>query len=165
MSFRNLIVAIVLAAAPLFFSAGLFAEEAKPLPPQAHADNPMNQIGAETSSGTHKWIIDLASDQPSRSRGLMFVNAMPQNRGMLFRFDQQEVVAMWMKNTFIPLDMIFMTESGEISYIHRGAVPHSRAIISSRVPARYVLELNAGEAARAGLKAGQKMRHPWFKVR
>jgi len=122
----------------------------------------MNVISAETEKGKRAWTIELASDDASRTKGLMFRKSMPLDEGMLFRFEQTRPVAMWMKNTFIPLDMIFLDGSGEITHIHRGAVPQSLDIISSQGPARFVLELNAGQADDAGLKIGAQLKHPWF---
>ncbi len=126
------------------------------------ADNPNYVVSVETSSGQHKWTVELASDDESRQTGLMFRQKMASDAGMLFRFDSTGPVAMWMKNTFLPLDMVFLKADGEIAHIHRGAVPQSLEIISSGVPVRYVLELNAGQADLAGLQPGGHMRHPWF---
>lgn len=124
--------------------------------------SPLHMISVETSKGKRAWLVELASDNESRSKGLMFRKEMASNAGMLFRFDRVEPVSMWMKNTFLPLDMVFMGSDGRIKSIHYGAVPHSLEIISSKGPVRYVLEINAGEANRAGLLEGQIMRHPWF---
>jgi len=145
-------------------SASFTEELPKPLAAQMNADSPMNKIFVETAQGHQQWIVDLASDQGSRSRGLMYVSSMPIDRGMLFRFDESQMVAMWMQNTFLPLDMIFLDDTGKISHIHLNARPHSRQIISSQQPVRYVLEINAGEADRRGLVLGQVMRHPWFRA-
>ncbi|MEM8750903.1 MAG: DUF192 domain-containing protein [Pseudomonadota bacterium] len=108
------------------------------------------------------WTVELASTDEQRATGLMFRKSMKQRHGMLFRFERLQTVSMWMKNTFIPLDMVFMNNSGSITRIHRGAVPESLDIISSGPPARYVLEINAGEADTYNLKAGMQLQHPWF---
>lgn len=130
--------------------------------PHAGSAAGMNQVVIQTSSGAHGWEVELASDNASRSKGLMHRQEMAPKTGMLFRFDQSRVVSMWMKNTFIPLDMIFADQAGVVTHIHRGAVPHSEAIISSRVPARFVLEVNAGEADRYGIAVGNRLAHPWI---
>lgn len=109
-----------------------------------------------------QWKIELASDPKSREKGLMFVKDMPAKSGMLFRFETNSPIAMWMKNTFIPLDMVFLSPSGKINHIHRNAVPQALDIISSKGAAKFVLEINAGEANSTGLQVGQIMRHPWF---
>lgn len=124
--------------------------------------SPLKRILVTTAKGELAWVVDLASDPDSRAKGLMFVENMPKQTGMLFRFESNRPVSMWMKNTFIALDMVFMASDGQIKSIHRGAVPHSLDIISSRGPAKFVLEMNAGEADEAGLQTGQHMRHPWF---
>ena len=82
--------------------------------------------------------------------------------GMLFRFDNEEPIAMWMKNTFIPLDMVFTDAAGRVTHIHKGAVPQSLDIIESQGPVKFVLEVNAGEADASGMKRGIVLRHPWF---
>lgn len=124
----------------------------------------MDEVSVETKSGSHVWTVELASDDESRTKGLMFRKTMAKGAGMLFRFDETRPVAMWMKNTFISLDMVFADEQGRVTHIHRGAVPHSLDIIRSQGPARYVLEINAGEADEVGIKTGDQMRHPWFAV-
>lgn len=122
----------------------------------------MSSVTIKTQSGDRVWQIELASDDDSRSRGLMFRKSMAAETGMLFRFETTRPVAMWMKNTFIPLDMIFADEAGRVTHIHKGAVPHSLEVISSQGPARYVLEINAGEADLHGVDVGNQLRHPWI---
>ena len=131
-----------------------------------HADDPvispMKMVAAATSKGKFSWHVELASDDQQRATGLMFRKEMPAATGMLFRFDETRAVTMWMKNTFIPLDMVFADPSGRVTHIHRSAVPQSLEFISSNGPARYVLEVNAGEADTTGLTVGTVLRHPWF---
>jgi uncharacterized membrane protein (UPF0127 family) len=122
----------------------------------------MDVVMIRTGAGEPSWSVKLASDDASRSKGLMFRKHMPANTGMLFRFDKSRPVSMWMKNTFIPLDMVFADQSGMVTYIHRGAVPHSLEIIRSRGPALFVLEINAGEADEFGLAEGNRLQHPWI---
>lgn len=125
---------------------------------QAQAKSALKKI----SAGSTTWAIELADDPDSRQTGLMNRRSMAKKTGMLFRFDRTEEIAMWMKNTFIPLDMVFMNEAGTITHIHYDAVPESLDIISSNGPVRYVLEINAGEAKAHSLKVGSSMQHPWF---
>lgn len=122
----------------------------------------MNSVTIKTSSGDHQWQVELASDGASRSRGLMHRQSMAPDHGMLFRFDQTSVVSMWMKNTLIPLDMVFVDAGGVVRHVHRDAIPGSLEIISSRVPVRFVLEINAGEADKYGLAPGDVLKHPWI---
>lgn len=90
--------------------------------------------------------VEYARDSRSRSQGLMRRETLAPRSGMLFDFETPQRVQMWMKDTLIPLDMLFITEQGELVEIERGARPESLRIISSRHKVRYVLEINAGEA-------------------
>lgn len=112
----------------------------------------------ETANGPVHYDAEFAATPRQTSRGLMFRQTMAPHTGMFFQFDEERIVNMWMKNTILSLDMIFVDAAGKVSHIHRGAVPGSTDIISSQVPARYVLELNAGEADTDGLGIGQMVR-------
>ncbi len=101
--------------------------------------------------------IQIADNDQQRAEGLMWRKYMPENRGMLFIFDDQEILTFWMKNTYIPLDMIFADKSGRIVSIHRNATPLNETSISSIEPAEYVVEVNAGFCSRYGIKAGDKI--------
>ena len=113
-----------------------------------------------TASGPHPIVVELAKTEKEREIGLMNRNSMPEDQGMLFDFEETRLVTMWMKNTYIPLDMVFMDEAGRVTHVAANAQPLSLAIISSRGPVRYVLELNGGAAARLGLKPGDRLEHP-----
>jgi len=130
--------------------------------PASVVANGMDTVTIQSKSGDHVWQVELASDNESRSRGLMHRKSMPRDAGMLFRFSVSRPIAMWMKNTFIPLDMIFANQAGQVTHIHRGAVPQSLEVISSQGPARFVLEVNAGEADLYGVEIGDRLRHPWI---
>ena len=99
---------------------------------------------------------------PQRERGLMFRRFLPQDRGMLFDFGTERPVMMWMKNTYLPLDMIFISRAGKVSGTRQNTEPLSEKIIPSGAPAYGVLEVNAGTAARIGLRIGDDVRHPLF---
>jgi uncharacterized membrane protein (UPF0127 family) len=108
----------------------------------------------------HTFVVWLA-DTPSRqAQGLMFVRALPQLQGMLFVHESPRPISMWMKNTYIPLDMVFIDANGHIQQIVEGATPHSLDIIRSNEPALAVLEIGGGEAKRLGLQPGQRVAHP-----
>ena len=113
----------------------------------------------------HRYEVELAATPAARSRGLMYRRELGSRAGMLFDFGRDEVASMWMKNTFIPLDMVFADRGGVVRRIVRNARPRSLDTISSRVPVRAVLELNGGEAGRIGLAAGDRLRHPVFGTR
>ena len=102
----------------------------------------------------HPFQVEIAGTPEERARGLMFRTELAEDRGMLFIFPRRERIAMWMRNTEIPLDMLFISDDGRVTQIHERAVPHSEAVISSRRRVRYVLELPGGTAERLGLGPG-----------
>ncbi|MGE3364148.1 MAG: DUF192 domain-containing protein [Rhizobiaceae bacterium] len=114
---------------------------------------------AETDSGEHAFKIEIADDQAERTAGLMYRNFLPENQGMLFIFEQTQQVGFWMKDTPLPLDLIFIDEGGRVAGIREGK-PLSEALISPGVPVRFVLELKKGTAAKAGIEDGDVIRHP-----
>jgi uncharacterized protein len=116
-----------------------------------------------TSTGRHAFQVEIAADDASRERGLMDRRYMAPDHGMLFEFDRDAPVSFWMKNTYIPLDMIFIARNGAVTRIAANAEPLSERVIPSGGPCAAVLELNGGVAASIGLKVGDKVRHPFFK--
>ncbi len=148
---RHVVKSAVMAL--LFF---MLAGTAQAQERQAFTSEPLT---IETASGkTHDFVAELALDDAQRAQGLMFRKSMPSENGMLFDFGETRAVAMWMRNTLIPLDMLFIGRDGRITHIHENAVPHSEAIISSRGPVKFVLELNGGAAKRSGIKPGDMVR-------
>jgi uncharacterized membrane protein (UPF0127 family) len=111
----------------------------------------------------HIFMVEVARNDAQRARGLMFRQAMPQDQGMLFDFERDQMVSMWMKNTYISLDMIFIFADGRVHRIESRTEPESEKIVSSGVPVRAVLELNASVATRLGLKPGDRIVHPMFR--
>ena len=109
-----------------------------------------------------KFEVDLATNDAERSQGLMFRKELGAFEGMLFDFHQEMPVSFWMKNTLIPLDMVFIAADGTVKHVHANAVPLSTEAIPSRYPVRGVLEINGGSAALLGIKPGDKVRHPIF---
>lgn len=112
-----------------------------------------------TGTGERSFTIEIADDAAERSAGLMFRQDMPDDRGMLFVFQETRDVAFWMKNTPMALDLLFVGQDGRIRAIMQGE-PQSEAIIDPGEPVRFVLELKAGTAAREGIAAGDLLRHP-----
>ena len=106
----------------------------------------------------HPFQVEIAGTPEERARGLMFREDLAADSGMLFIFPRRERIAMWMRNTEIPLDMLFISDDGRVTQIHERAVPHSEAVISSRRRVRYVLELPGGTAERLGLAPGALVR-------
>jgi len=123
---------------------------------------PTEPLILETAGGPQTIDVEVARDPAARERGLMYRRHLPENRGMLFDFDKPQTVLMWMKNTYIPLDMIFISRDGKVTHIEENTEPLSEAIISSHGPAFAVLEVNAGVAKKLGLKPGDAVRHKMF---
>jgi uncharacterized membrane protein (UPF0127 family) len=103
--------------------------------------------------------VELADSPDERRIGLMHRREMAADHGMLFDFGKTAPVAMWMRNTYIPLDMLFIRADGEIVNIIHDTVPHSEAILASDGPVRAVLEVPAGTTRLLGIKAGDSVRH------
>lgn len=119
-------------------------------------------LAIETQTGRHTFQVEMAVTPAERGRGLMYRQTMAPDVGMLFDFGVDEEASMWMQNTFIPLDMIFIKADGQVHRIAADTTPFSTEIISSRGPVRAVLELNAGTAREIGLKPGDTVRHTMF---
>jgi uncharacterized membrane protein (UPF0127 family) len=115
-----------------------------------------------TDSGAVMFTVEVADTDATRERGLMFRQRLPQDHGMLFDFGTPRQVAMWMKNTLIPLDMVFIRKDGTIAYIAENTVPQSLDAIGVREPIQGVLELAGGTARRIGLRAGDIVYHRIF---
>lgn len=113
----------------------------------------------------HVFRVEVMRDDAARQRGLMFRQHLPADRGMLFDFERTAPIAMWMKNTLIPLDMLFIRADGSVARIEERTEPLSERTIPSGEPVRAVLELDGGTAARLGLRAGDRVDHPLFKRR
>jgi len=114
---------------------------------------------AKTEGGARTFSIEIADDSNERSRGLMFRQAMDEAHGMLFVFEQTRPVGFWMKNTPMPLDLLFVGADGKVSAIMPGE-PFSEAPISPGEPVRFVLELKRGTAEKFGVEAGDRLSHP-----
>ncbi len=112
--------------------------------------------------GKATFTVDVADDPQERAQGLMFVEEMPMFSGMLFVYEYPQSVSFWMKNTLIPLDMIFAGPDGEILRIHENAVPGDLTPIPGGEGVQMVLEVNGGLSARLGLEEGGVMQHPSF---
>lgn len=149
------LMALALALSPAITTQPAFAQrqgEAMKLPVDPaplRADNPSNAT----------FSIEVADDDGERSQGLMWRTDLPDDRGMLFVFNAERPLAFWMKNTPLPLDLVFIGQNGEIVDVLKGE-PFSEAPISPAEPSRFVLELKRGTAAKNGLGKGVRLRHP-----
>ncbi len=110
-------------------------------------------ISSSNQSCNH-FIVWLAETRNQQTRGLMYVKGLPKNTGMLFIYPDSSIRAMWMKNTFISLDMIFIDENGIVSSIEKNTEPQSLKTIRSEKPIKYVLELTAGKTDQIKLIEG-----------
>ena len=121
-----------------------------------------SEVIIDTKSGQHRFAVEIANTPEQLSLGLMYRRSLPREAGMLFDYRRPQHVAMWMKNTLIPLDMLFIDASGRVVNIRQRAVPGSLEAIPSSVPVLGVLELNGGTVSRLGITRGDKVRHAIF---
>ncbi len=117
----------------------------------------------ETKAGEIIFDVEIADTDLERAAGLMFREDFPENRAMLFDFQTTRPVSMWMKNTPLPLDMLFVDATGLILGIAENTTPQSLGVISSPKPVLYVVEINAGQAAANNITTGDKMVHTFIK--
>lgn len=135
----------------------VFASWAAPAPAAE-----MQTLEIATVGGVHSFSVEFVGNDADRAKGLMFRRELPEGQGMLFDFDRDQDIAMWMKNTYISLDMIFITGDGRIRRIAENTEPLSLATIPSGGPVRGVLEVIAGTAKKFGIKPGDRVAHPIF---
>jgi uncharacterized membrane protein (UPF0127 family) len=115
-----------------------------------------------TTSGVQFFSVEMATTDEEKTTGLMYRKELPDGKGMLFDFSPEQQVSMWMKNTFISLDMIFIQADGRILRIAENTEPQSTSIISSGGLAKGVLEVIAGTAKKYGIRPGDRVGHPLF---
>lgn len=130
------------------------------MPPAMAAD--VQSLEIVSKSGVHVFSVEMATTEQERETGLMYRKELAEGRGMLFDFSPQQQVSMWMKNTFIPLDMIFIRADGRILRIAENTEPQSERIISSGGLTKGVLEVIGGTARKYGIAPGDKVAHPLF---
>ena len=118
-----------------------------------------------TRSGVQVFSVEMATTEEEKTQGLMYRKELPDGKGMLFDFSPEQQISMWMKNTYISLDMIFIRADGRILRIAENTEPHSTKIISSGGLAKGVLEVIAGTAKKYGIQPGDRVAHPLFNKR
>ena len=143
-----LILWILLAAAPTVVPSGQAAK--------------LDRVIVETAKTERVFQVEVVREERERNRGLMFRQSLPDNGGMLFDYNPPQEVAFWMKNTYIPLDIIFIDATGRIIRIAENTTPLSLEQIPSGGVARAVLEIKGGQSAKLGIKAGDRVRHALF---
>ncbi len=110
--------------------------------------------------GSATFKVEVRDTFESRAEGLMHRESLPKFAGMLFIYDRPQTVGFWMRNTLIPLDMLFFDETGTLVRVHENAVPLDETVINGGTNIQYVLEVNAGLSSKLGIKKGAKMEHP-----
>jgi uncharacterized protein len=138
--------------------AGLAAAWLAAAPATRAAEQQTLEIASK--SGVHVFAVELATTDEERSRGLMFRRSLPESYGMLFDFKRDQEISMWMKNTYVSLDMIFIRSDGRISRIAESTEPESERIIPSMGPVRAVLEVVGGTAKKLGIQPGDRVASP-----
>ena len=118
-----------------------------------------------TKTGVHSFAVELVTTPEQQAHGLMFRRELPEGQGMLFDFHREQPTTFWMKNTYIPLDMIFIRGDGRILRVAENTVPLSEAPVPSGGPVRAVLEVIAGTAKKMGIAPGDRVAHPIFNGR
>ena len=126
------------------------------------AQFPSASLTIVTAGGPHRFAVEIATTPQQMEQGLMFRPSLAADAGMLFDYGRPSMATMWMKNTLIPLDMLFVDAAGRIVNIHERAIPGSLATIAAAAPVRAVIELNGGTAARLGIRPGDKVIFPIF---
>ena len=152
---RHISLLAALVAVSVLFLAPHARAQQQPLVTFKH-----DELTITGAGGAHKFQIELATDNAQREQGLMYRQTMAPDAGMLFIYDRSQPVAMWMENTYIPLDMLFIAADGHIVNIRQRAVPHSQENIASAGPVKAVLELNGGTVSRLDIKVGDKVAGP-----
>jgi uncharacterized membrane protein (UPF0127 family) len=142
---------LLLAAVALLFLSGCSpAEQAQPTLPKTH-------LTIDAANGPAAFDVEMATTVEQQKNGLMFRRELGPNEGMLFDFGREDLHSFWMKNTILPLDMLFIRADGTISTIAEDTIPFSEAPVASSEPVRAVLEINAGRARALGILPGAKV--------
>lgn len=119
-----------------------------------------SSLTLHTASGDHEIVVEMALTEPQRQRGLMYRTALEPDHGMIFDLGEPRQATMWMANTLIPLDMVFIRADGSVEGYYEGAEPGSKRVISSEEPVKYVLELAGGQVQAYDLKPGDTISGP-----
>jgi len=144
------------------FIALLFLAACAPSSNGAEGSADWFHVDVVTASGTHGFTVEIADTPEEQRRGLMFRREMAEDAGMLFLYEEEEPQSYWMRNTYIPLDIIYINAEGRIVSIQRDANPLDDTSLPSYAPAIAVLEINGGLSDRLGIRDGDEVIHPFF---
>lgn len=146
----------------LLMVVGLTACKEEEALAQSTSATGIDRLSIVTPEGRRDFVVELAVTGPQMQKGLMHREHLPANAGMLFFFGDESERGFFMRNTLIPLDMIFIRKDGTIHSIHENAIPHDETTIYSRGPVAAVLEINGGLSKKLGIRTGQMVRHKFF---
>ncbi|MGD9639084.1 MAG: DUF192 domain-containing protein [Alphaproteobacteria bacterium] len=133
-----------------------------------NAENLNNNVFDKTTisiiSGNeeHNFVVEIADDQEKRAQGLMFRKSLGKKEGMIFDFGITTPIKMWMKHTYIPLDMVFISENGDVADIIPDTIPFSEAVLAPKIDTRYVLEISGGICNELKINIGDKVKGDFF---
>jgi uncharacterized membrane protein (UPF0127 family) len=138
----------------------LIAGLAALMPVASWAACSVETVDVRGPAGQQRFTVEVADDGAERAKGLMFRESMPMSAGMLFVYEEPRRASFWMKNTLIPLDMIFADARGVVTRVHANAVPGDLTPVDGGENVQFTLEINGGLAARMGIVEGAELRHP-----
>jgi uncharacterized protein len=150
---RRILIGLIVTCVLAFIPSSVSAQEAL---------SKIEPLSITTEADVSLFTVEIADTDALRERGLMFRQRLPEDRGMLFDFGQPRPVSMWMKNTYIPLDMLFIRADGVIAYIAENTTPKSLDAVGVQEPVLAVLELAGGTAKKRGIRAGDVVYHRLF---
>lgn len=156
---KNLYISAIVIGT-FFFASSSLADEA----PTAINFGAREVLSIVSSDKQHDFKVEIADTQAERNRGLMFRDVLAPKNGMLFQFERQQVASIWMKNTSIFLDVLFVRADGRILKIEHSAKPYSLRSMTSEAPVAAVLELAGGQVNALGIKPGDRVKHSFFKA-
>jgi len=160
------IVAVVLLAVGILSSGAGFTRVSfaphEPLNPAKAQSLPLTLLEIQSGGTIHKFRVEVAETAKQQEIGLMHRTELPADHGMLFAYERPQAMRFWMRNTFIPLDMLFMKGDGRIASIDENVQPHDETPVGPSARMSAQLELPGGTVARLGIKVGDVVRHPFF---
>ncbi len=160
------VLGVVVALTTAFSATGAQAQRLRPhepLNPAKAQSLPISPLAIKSAATEHQFTVELAQTETQRSTGLMHRNYLAPDRGMLFNFHTERPEQFWMRNTFIPLDILFVRATGEIIFIAQETTPHSDKPVGPTQPVQAVLELAGGTTKRLGIKIGDTVQHDIFR--